>query len=240
MKRSQRSRGALTSAAGLMFALVLAGVVGPVGVAGANPSSNSPILLGSVGSYTEPGEATGLPGEAPIKAWADWVNAHGGINGHPVKLFVMDDQGNQARRRLRRRTTRPTGPCHCVRIRAGRVTRQRLSKLSRRAEDPRARGQRLRTLSLGQRPDVLPTRNHPSKWAEGRNYVRKEGGLQEVRLTGVLRIGAVCTGQRSTQVAGKQRRPHTTSTARWRAQRRPTTRPTAWRRSRQGCRSWSC
>ena len=96
MTRSRRSRGALASAVGLMFALVLAGIVGPVGDAGASTASNAPIPLGSVGSYTEPGTATGLPGEAPIKAWADWVNAHGGINGHPVKLFVMDDQGNQA------------------------------------------------------------------------------------------------------------------------------------------------
>ena len=58
--------------------------------------STSPIVLGSVGSYSTPGFAAVGPGEAPIKAWAKWVNAHGGINGHPVKLVVMDDQGNQA------------------------------------------------------------------------------------------------------------------------------------------------
>jgi branched-chain amino acid transport system substrate-binding protein len=29
-----------------------------------------------------------------IKAWADWVNANGGINGHPVKMTVLDDSGN--------------------------------------------------------------------------------------------------------------------------------------------------
>ncbi len=25
------------------------------------------------------------------QAWASWTNAHGGINGHPVKMIVKDD-----------------------------------------------------------------------------------------------------------------------------------------------------
>jgi branched-chain amino acid transport system substrate-binding protein len=29
-----------------------------------------------------------------IKAWASWTNAHGGADGHPIKLYVMDDGGN--------------------------------------------------------------------------------------------------------------------------------------------------
>jgi branched-chain amino acid transport system substrate-binding protein len=29
-------------------------------------------------------------------AWADYVNAHGGINGHPVKLILEDDQNSPA------------------------------------------------------------------------------------------------------------------------------------------------
>jgi hypothetical protein len=29
-------------------------------------------------------------------AWASWVNAHGGINGHPVQLIVKDNKGDQA------------------------------------------------------------------------------------------------------------------------------------------------
>jgi branched-chain amino acid transport system substrate-binding protein len=28
------------------------------------------------------------------KAWQDWTNAHGGINGHPVAVTVMDDQSS--------------------------------------------------------------------------------------------------------------------------------------------------
>jgi len=62
-------------------------------------ATGTPIVLGSVGSYTQAGQtgsSVNSPGQQPIKAWASWVNSHGGINGHPVKLIVMDDQGNQA------------------------------------------------------------------------------------------------------------------------------------------------
>jgi branched-chain amino acid transport system substrate-binding protein len=33
---------------------------------------------------------------AVIHAWADYVNANGGINGYPVKVITLDDQQNQA------------------------------------------------------------------------------------------------------------------------------------------------
>ncbi len=51
-------------------------------------------MIGSVGSYTEDGFTD--PGEPAIEAWASWVNAHGGVNGHPVKLIVEDNKGDQA------------------------------------------------------------------------------------------------------------------------------------------------
>jgi branched-chain amino acid transport system substrate-binding protein len=60
----------------------------------ASTSSAAPIVIGSVGTYTEDGFTD--PGEPAIEAWADWVNAHGGINGHPVKLIVEDNKGDQA------------------------------------------------------------------------------------------------------------------------------------------------
>jgi branched-chain amino acid transport system substrate-binding protein len=31
-----------------------------------------------------------------FKAWASWTNANGGINGHPVEVIVLDDQGSPA------------------------------------------------------------------------------------------------------------------------------------------------
>jgi branched-chain amino acid transport system substrate-binding protein len=29
-----------------------------------------------------------------LKAWTTWTNAHGGVNGHPVDMIVMNDQGS--------------------------------------------------------------------------------------------------------------------------------------------------
>jgi branched-chain amino acid transport system substrate-binding protein len=57
-------------------------------------ATGTPIVIGSVGSYTEDGFTD--PGEPAIEAWASWVNAHGGVNGHPVKLIVEDNKGDQA------------------------------------------------------------------------------------------------------------------------------------------------
>jgi branched-chain amino acid transport system substrate-binding protein len=57
-------------------------------------ASKSTYVLGAVdqlsGAVPElaPGEE-----ESAINAWTGWVNAHGGINGHPVKVIVMDDKG---------------------------------------------------------------------------------------------------------------------------------------------------
>jgi branched-chain amino acid transport system substrate-binding protein len=46
-----------------------------------------------VGSYSNTVSEDGNPANfpKPIEAWASWVNSHGGINGHPIKLIVKDD-----------------------------------------------------------------------------------------------------------------------------------------------------
>ena len=70
------------------------------GASGSAPAAatvtGTPIVIGSVGTYTQGQGQFNDPGEPAIEAWADWVNAHGGINGHPVKLIVKDNQGDQA------------------------------------------------------------------------------------------------------------------------------------------------
>jgi branched-chain amino acid transport system substrate-binding protein len=66
----------------------------PAASAPGSAATGTPIVVGSVGSYTQGGFAD--PGEPAIEAWASWVNAHGGINGHPVKLIVEDNKGDQA------------------------------------------------------------------------------------------------------------------------------------------------
>ena len=54
----------------------------------------SVIRVGNIGSYT--GTSGSSTSQLPdvIKAWASWTNAHGGIDGHQVRLYVEDDQFN--------------------------------------------------------------------------------------------------------------------------------------------------
>jgi branched-chain amino acid transport system substrate-binding protein len=74
----------------------LAWIALPAGPSAAASTSGAPIVIGNIGEYTVPGYDIDEPGAAPIEAWAKWVNAHGGINGHPVKLITMNTEGNQA------------------------------------------------------------------------------------------------------------------------------------------------
>jgi len=65
--------------------------------AAAQPATGAPIVLGNVGSYSAPNSANGVAvGQKAIVAWAKWVNAHGGVNGHPIKLIQKDNKGDQA------------------------------------------------------------------------------------------------------------------------------------------------
>jgi branched-chain amino acid transport system substrate-binding protein len=55
---------------------------------------SAPIVVGNVGSYSGAQASSEAGAEQIIKAWAQWVNAHGGIRGHQVKLIVKDDQND--------------------------------------------------------------------------------------------------------------------------------------------------
>jgi branched-chain amino acid transport system substrate-binding protein len=93
---ARRAVQRLTIAA-IAVTLVGAGIgVGAVGPSSAAPiltAAQSPIVVGNVSALSGPvGEGVGL--QAALKAWADSVNASGGIHGHPVKLVLMDDQGD--------------------------------------------------------------------------------------------------------------------------------------------------
>jgi branched-chain amino acid transport system substrate-binding protein len=57
-------------------------------------TSQSVIPVGVIGSYSGPEASNVAPSRPTIEAWADSVNTAGGINGHNVRLFVEDDQGN--------------------------------------------------------------------------------------------------------------------------------------------------
>jgi branched-chain amino acid transport system substrate-binding protein len=60
----------------------------------ASAAKGSPINVGTIQTISGAfGQQILLP---TMKAWGSWVNAHGGINGHPVNLYVLDDQTNPA------------------------------------------------------------------------------------------------------------------------------------------------
>lgn len=60
-------------------------------------AKGAPIKIGMLGSFQSEvsQQAAGLlPEEA--QAWVSYTNAHGGVNGHPVKLTVIDDHDDPA------------------------------------------------------------------------------------------------------------------------------------------------
>jgi branched-chain amino acid transport system substrate-binding protein len=60
----------------------------------AGAATKAPIVIGDVCSCTGP-EASSIAQTTPtLQAWAKYVTAHGGIQGHPVQLIVKDDGYN--------------------------------------------------------------------------------------------------------------------------------------------------
>jgi branched-chain amino acid transport system substrate-binding protein len=49
------------------------------------------INVGVIATMTGPLSSTGVQGGNVALAWEKWINAKGGIDGHPVKVFVEDD-----------------------------------------------------------------------------------------------------------------------------------------------------
>jgi branched-chain amino acid transport system substrate-binding protein len=83
------SHAAKTSAVG-------ASTSASTGTPAASTVSGAPIVVGTICSCSGP-QASLLANEGKVaQAWADSVNASGGINGHPVKMIVMDDGENPA------------------------------------------------------------------------------------------------------------------------------------------------
>ena len=76
------SSGAAPSAAGDLSTSAAAHLTG------------SPIKIGLISTLSGPQASSGDQGAVVAPAWAKWVNAHGGINGHPVQIFSEDDGGD--------------------------------------------------------------------------------------------------------------------------------------------------
>lgn len=92
---SQPDSGAANGAAGSGSAGAGPAGAGPAGSAGGGPKGE--ILLGSFG--TSAGVLGQVSGPAPpaIRAWVEYVNSRGGLDGHPVRLIIEDVGGDPAR-----------------------------------------------------------------------------------------------------------------------------------------------
>lgn len=65
------------------------------GTAAAAPKG-TPVTIGLIGTLTGPQAPSNDQGATVAPAWADWINATGGIDGHPVKVIVLDDKNDPA------------------------------------------------------------------------------------------------------------------------------------------------
>ena len=72
-------------------------VAGSAGPAAAQVANLSPIKLGHIGTYSGLLGAIFAGGPEMMQVWANWVNTHGGLNGHPVKVVTADDGGDPSR-----------------------------------------------------------------------------------------------------------------------------------------------
>jgi branched-chain amino acid transport system substrate-binding protein len=68
-------------------------------VLSATPSgaaTKAPIAVGYICSCTSPQASSVVTNRSAYEAYVDYTNAHGGIAGHKIKLYLADDSGNPA------------------------------------------------------------------------------------------------------------------------------------------------
>jgi len=60
-------------------------------------ATGTPIKIGSVGQYSGVAGDTSKATADTLVAWSKYINAQGGIHGHPVEVIVKDDQADAAK-----------------------------------------------------------------------------------------------------------------------------------------------
>ncbi len=84
---------------GLALVLVLAALL--LLAAGCGKGSKAePYVIGGIFSITGPASYLGEPERNSMEMVAEEINAKGGINGHPLKLVIYDDEGDVTKARL--------------------------------------------------------------------------------------------------------------------------------------------
>ena len=69
-----------------------------LGCGGAQKSA--PYVVGGIFSISGPASYLGEPERNSMEMVAEAINAKGGINGHPLKLVIYDDEGDVTKARL--------------------------------------------------------------------------------------------------------------------------------------------
>jgi branched-chain amino acid transport system substrate-binding protein len=64
---------------------------------GANAPKGSVIKIGNIASLSGSQASSSSQSGTVAPAWADWVNANGGISGHPVQIVSADDAGDPSK-----------------------------------------------------------------------------------------------------------------------------------------------
>jgi branched-chain amino acid transport system substrate-binding protein len=59
--------------------------------------TGTPIPIGVISSLSGPQAPSSNQADTVAPAWAEWVNANGGLNGHPVEITSVDDGGDPAK-----------------------------------------------------------------------------------------------------------------------------------------------
>jgi branched-chain amino acid transport system substrate-binding protein len=59
--------------------------------------TGTPISIGVISSLSGPQASSSNQADTVAPAWGEWVNANGGLNGHPVKIISVDDGGDPAK-----------------------------------------------------------------------------------------------------------------------------------------------
>jgi branched-chain amino acid transport system substrate-binding protein len=98
MIRTVRSNGRRTAMVLIALVTLLSAAWGS-GVASASTTaaktvakaSGDPIPVGALGSFTGAGSGSTAAAKTVFQDWVSWTNANGGINGHPVKAYILDD-----------------------------------------------------------------------------------------------------------------------------------------------------
>ena len=94
MRRISQRRAMRYASVAMLIALA-ATACSSSGGSGSGSGSKSSISIGQVGAYT--GDVPALDGQGyGLTAWVDYTNAHGGIEGHHLNLYVGDSKGDPA------------------------------------------------------------------------------------------------------------------------------------------------